>query len=175
MVFELMAAIVAGFGAAGLALLARRLIPALPKWLVPVAAGVGMIGFAISSEYGWGPRTERGLPAGMDVVSRTTDSSWFRPWTYVVPIVTQFTVVDRDSAQTREDAPGMVAVDVYRFARYVPPSRLRILFDCEGRRRAVVSEAGDVVPNTWVAAPAEDPLVGAMCAEPAAADAESGA
>ena len=58
MFVELIATIVAGIACAGLVMplnisTGRR----LPKWMMPVAAGLGMIGMTISNEYTWYART----------------------------------------------------------------------------------------------------------------------
>src|SRR3546814_6375549 len=59
MLLELIAIIAAGFGLAGIALslniaLRRR----LPQWIVPAAAGAGMLLMAVWLEYSWLERSE---------------------------------------------------------------------------------------------------------------------
>ena len=52
MLWTLLAIVVAGLGAAGIALLLRKLTRnKLPKWIVPLFGGLGMLGYQIFYEY----------------------------------------------------------------------------------------------------------------------------
>ncbi len=63
MIWHLIAAIFAGLGAAGLGLLLRTLSgKRLPRWIVPVCAGLGMLGYQIQHEYGWFDHKRQQLP-----------------------------------------------------------------------------------------------------------------
>ena len=67
MLFELIAVIVAGIAVAGIVLLTRRFLPAVPRWTAPVLAGLAMIAVSISLEYSWFGRTAATLPETMEV------------------------------------------------------------------------------------------------------------
>ncbi len=98
MIWNLIATVVAGLGAAGIALLLRSLSrKKLPKWIVPVFAGLGMLGYQIYTEYTWYDFKRAQLPANAEVVEVRTDSMIWRPWTYLYPMTVSFTVVDADS------------------------------------------------------------------------------
>ena len=56
-------------GAAGIMMMIRLFIKKLPKWLVPAAAGLGMIGFQVYSEYTWFSHTRSLLPESAVVVA----------------------------------------------------------------------------------------------------------
>ena len=62
MIWEFVATLSAGIGAAGIMMMIRLFIKKLPKWLVPAAAGLGMIGFQVYSEYTWFSHTRSLLP-----------------------------------------------------------------------------------------------------------------
>ena len=63
MFWELVATVFAGLGAAGIALLLRKLsAQKLPRYLVPVFAGLGMLGFQIHAEYNWYSHQKSLLP-----------------------------------------------------------------------------------------------------------------
>ena len=87
MFLELIAVAVAGFAGAG-AIMALRLVlgDRLPRWLVPVGAGLAMLAATISSEYNWFSRTAGALPEGVVVADSVTDTAPWRPWTYLVPL-----------------------------------------------------------------------------------------
>lgn len=70
MFLELIATFIAGFAAAGVMMLVNRMSGGrLPRWLVPVVAGLAMIGTTIASEYNWFDRTRGTLPNGFEVVT----------------------------------------------------------------------------------------------------------
>lgn len=140
MLYELIATIAAGFIGGGVALLARRLIRSLPRWLVPVCAGSAMLIVAVSLEYSWFDRTIDTLPDGVEVaLTRESRAPW-RPWTYLYPLVDRFVAIDLASTLTHEAAPARRMTDLFVFARWTPPARVRAVFDCEAGRRADLVE-----------------------------------
>ena len=69
MFWHLIAAIVAGTAGAGIALALRSLMrKRLPKWIIPVGAGLGMLAYTIHYEYTWFESTQARLPEGSGVV-----------------------------------------------------------------------------------------------------------
>lgn len=166
MFFELIATFAAGIAAAGLALIAGHLTGGrLPRWAVPVAAGAAMLGYTVWSEYTWVTRTVESLPEGVDVLVTVEESKLWKPWTYVVPQTTRIMALDRSSVQTNQEAPDILLVDLYFFARWTPPAKRPQLVDCEGQARADVSEAALADPSeaAWRSADADDPLLEALC------------
>jgi len=170
MLFELIAVIVAGFGGAGVALLARKLLGGrLPRWVVPIAAGTAMLAMAISNEYGWYPRTARSLPEGLDVAATAESDAFYRPWTYVIPLVTRFLAVDMGSMRTNQALAAQHIVDVYAFARWEPVRKLGVAVDCADDRRAdlvpgvTFAADGAIQGATWHRVGADDPIVRTVC------------
>jgi len=61
MFLELIATVTVGIGTGGIVVLINKATRGrLPRWLVPVAAGLSMIGFTLWSEYSWAGRTADG-------------------------------------------------------------------------------------------------------------------
>lgn len=155
MVFELIGVIVAGVLGGGVASLIRRLVPMLPRWSIPAAAGLGMLFVSITLEYAWFERTRAALPDQVEVALTNESSAPWRPWTYAVPLVNRFIAVDRRTLQTHDAAPTLRMVDLVAFARWTPPSRLTVVVDCaDGRRVDLVpgvtlTEDGHVEGGTW--------------------------
>ena len=172
MFFELIAVLSAGLAAAGIVLLARRLVPALPRWLAPLLGGLAMIGTAISLEYSWYGRTEAALPDGVEVALRHENRAPWRPWTYAVPYIDGFIAVDRAGALTHPALEGQRMVDLYVFGRWTPTRHARAVFDCEAGRRAdlvagvTLAEDGSVEGATWHDTGLDDPVTAAACAGP---------
>lgn len=170
MFIELIATIFAGIAAAGLMMLvnfatARR----LPRWLTPVAAGLGMIAATVSNEYTWYDRTANALPDGMTVAVTGTEQSWVRPWTQAWPYTERFIAVDTGNARRNDNIPGQVLTDIYFFGRWSPVSKAPMLFDCTGQRSALLidgaafAEDGSVSDADWQPLPPGDPLLGTAC------------
>src|SRR5690554_2296508 len=101
MFWNLIATIVCGLGAAGIALGIRTITAKrAPKWIIPVFAGAGMLGYLIYGEYTWYDHKRSLLPEEAVVVSTEQEKLFFRPWTFVVPYVTAFSTVDVESRST---------------------------------------------------------------------------
>jgi hypothetical protein len=171
LLFELIATITSGLGAAGVVLLLRHLSGGrLPKGLVPTAAGAAMVAFVIWNDYSWFERTSGGLPDRVEVIAMHSDSAAWRPWTYVFPLTERFTAIDRGSMRQNDQAPGITMVDVLLFARRAPVTTVPMMIDCQGMRRAdlvdgdVFDPDGTVSGVPWYDLPAGDPLLDSVCA-----------
>ncbi|MEM8751641.1 MAG: hypothetical protein AAGF90_01560 [Pseudomonadota bacterium] len=168
---EFLAAFAVGVAVAGVVLILGRLVmPGLPRYAAPAAAGVAMIAFTVWSEYTWFSRTEATLPDDVRVVSTFTESSMIRPWTKLAPYVDRFAAVDMASLRRNDAAPGQVMADVIVVARQSRNARLPVLVDCPGGRRADIADgvafddAGRVEDADWTLMAADDPLLAALCA-----------
>jgi len=168
MFFELIATFVAGLGAAGLVLLLNRLTGGrLPRWTMPVAAGLSMIGYAVWSEYTWHGRTMASLPKGMSVVQSIEERAFYKPWTYVAPQVTRLAVLDNASIQTNAAAPNVRLVEIYLLGRWRAPNRVPQMINCDTHARADVSDTALSDPQTadWIVLEEDNPLVRLSCGD----------
>ena len=173
MLFELIAAVSAGFAAGGLVLLINWATGgALPRFALPAAAGLAMLAFAVWSEYSWFERQRVGLPEGFSILSSHAEPSIFRPWTYVAPFANRFTAVNLGSQRRNPAAPGQILADLYRFQRYMPPSKTPVLVDCpQGRSAPIIgdvgfTEDGRIDGAVWHPLPKDAPLYAALCGGP---------
>lgn len=119
MIWHLIAAAFAGLGAAGLGLLLRFISgKRVPRWVVPVFAGLGMLAYQINYEYSWFEDKRERLPETATVVSRDKAQMLWRPWTYLFPLTNAFSVVDQDSlARSRVNGEPLVEFILYRFEK----------------------------------------------------------
>ena len=128
-----------------------------------------MLAMAISNEYGWYGRIERSLPEGLQVAATGEGQAFYRPWTYVLPLVTRFLAVDMDSVRTNQAVAGQRIVEVYAFARWEPVRKLDVAVDCAGARRAdllqgTTFDAGGAIEGAkWRSVGADDPIVRTVC------------
>lgn len=166
MFLHLVATIAAGLGAAGVMLALHRLTGRrLPRWLIPVAAGLAMIGYAVWSEYSWPDRVVAGLPEGVVEVMRIEERMLWRPWTYLAPQTTRLMAADAGGAATHPDRPSLRLIDLYLFARWQPTRRMPVLLDCAGPARADVTGAALADPEAadWRPLAPDDPLLRVVC------------
>ncbi|MGR3272189.1 hypothetical protein DU478_12625 [Thalassococcus profundi] len=162
MFLELIAVAVAGFAGAG-AIMALRLVlgDRLPRWLVPVGAGLAMLAATISSEYNWFSRTAGALPEGVVVADSVTDTAPWRPWTYLVPLTDRFVAVDTGNLVQNEEQ-GLYMADLYFFGRWKPVQSVQMMIDCADGRRADPA-LGDGSDPVWRDVGSEDPIVRTVC------------
>ncbi|MET1411723.1 hypothetical protein ABVF61_05615 [Roseibium sp. HPY-6] len=170
MFVELIAAFVAGIAAAGVVMLINRFLGGrLPRWFAPVAAGVAMIATTIANEYGWFSRTKDALPDGIVVAQTIENTAIYRPWTYVEPFVERFVAVDVRSIRSHPDRPDEKLGETYFFGRWSPVSKINVIADCAGNRRAALTDGisfesdGAVTGAEWVKVPSGDPIVSTIC------------
>ncbi|WP_432450681.1 hypothetical protein [Aliiroseovarius marinus] len=171
MFYETIATLVAGFAGGGLVLLLNKTLRGrLPRWAVPVGAGIAMIAATMANEYGWYERTKSTLPEGFTVIQTVENKVFYRPWTYAVPFVERFVALDAPSLRTHDAKPALRIVDAYLMGRWSKPEKMVVLADCDTGKRAPLldgasfSAAGDVTGVNWFAADAGDPLVTGICA-----------
>ena len=170
MFVELIATIFAGLACAGLVMLANLTIGnRLPKWLVPAAAGLGMITMTIYNEYTWFDRTAEKLPEGVQVAVTVKEQSWFRPWTQLWPYTKRFVGVDTATARKNEKQPDQRLANLYFFGRWSPVNQAPLLIDCARSRSALLidgadfSDDGSVANADWQQMPADDPILKLLC------------
>ncbi len=168
MFWHLIAAIVAGVAGAGIGLLLRSLTrKRLPKWIIPVCAGVGMLAYTIHYEYSWFESTEARLPEGSVVVSRERGEMLWRPWTMLYPMPLGYTVLDGANAQIDETSQGRIARFVlYRFKKEhlmstVTSAPHQLL--CSERTMFRLNEAGEAKFDTMVRLETDAPLYQEVC------------
>ncbi|MBD7987290.1 hypothetical protein H9645_04540 [Luteimonas sp. Sa2BVA3] len=170
MLLEFIAILAAGFGLAGLVLslniaLRRR----LPQWVVPASAGAGMLLMAIWLEYSWLDRTTGTFPDGVEVASTNQSRSWYRPWTYVVPLTNRLIAVDHRFDRRHADMPGQVLTRVILAGRWEPTRQYGVVYDCTAHRRAdlldqvQLDEAGRLRNASWIQLAADDPVLRNAC------------
>lgn len=170
MFLELIATIAAGIGAAGLVLILNLLSGGrLPRWAMPIAAGVAMLGFTIWSEYTWHSRTTASLPKDVEVTLVHNSAAFYRPWTYLYPLTDRLAAVDRLTLRRHPDAPDLRIANMVFLARWNAPRIVPVLFDCAGARHAPLMEGvefsdnGTVTGAVWQTVTASDPALEAAC------------
>ena len=142
MLWEFIATLSAGLGAAGIMMMLRTLFKRLPKSFIPAAAGLGMLLFQIHSEYTWFDHTRARLPESAVVVAEFPQTVFYKPWSYYQPQVLKFVAVDRATTQTRPDAPHELQTTLYFFERRMSAHTWPVLVNCQTRQQANLPASG---------------------------------
>lgn len=172
MAFEFIAAIAAALGAAGLILMLNKLLGGrLPKWVVPAGAGLALVSVTITLEYGWYGRVASGLPEGVTVVWVNDRPQALRPWTMVVPMVTEVIAADGRQVAQHPAKAELRMLPIYRFARWQPTREAMMVVDCANDRHILltdavsISEAGELTGADWVPASGDEGYEAVACRE----------
>ncbi len=170
MLLEFFAAIILGLAVAGVIMAINVVIGRrLPGWLVPAAAGISMIAFMVSMEYTWLQRTTASLPEGVEVISVSRESSWYRPWTYLRPLSLRAVALDTRRNRTHPAQPGQVMTSVVLLGRWMPARQIPVVFDCQTSRRAdlqagvELDDDGHLSGADWRELEPDDPALAVAC------------
>ncbi|SUD91765.1 hypothetical protein [Psychrobacter phenylpyruvicus] len=138
MIYEFIATITAGFGMAGIAMIIRHLtkfagIPT-PKWLIPIFAAIGMLGFQIHQEYNWQQQQIDRLPEQVKVIKTVEGQVWYRPWSYLKPQVIRFMAVEVGQPLGSDINPTTQDIrhsNIYLFERRMSTKIIPQLVNCQ--------------------------------------------
>ncbi|MFD1911429.1 hypothetical protein [Halodurantibacterium flavum] len=170
MLLELVATIAMGFAAAGIVLLLNKLMRGrLPRWIMPAAAGLSMIGYVVWSEYSWLSRMSASFPQGVEVVAVNAEQSFYRPWTYIWPLTNRLVAVDTRMNRRNEALPDLVMTRIVLRGRWQPGADIPVIYDCAGHRRAemtsdvALAADGTPVGADWATVGPDDPALRTAC------------
>lgn len=178
MIYEFIATIAAGFGMAGIALIIRHLSKLMgkpaPKWLIPIFAGLGMLGFQIYQEYHWQDQQLSTRGDNLKVVKMVEGEIWYRPWSYVRPQVVRMMAVDEGKVLSTQ--PTIKQINLYLFERRVSTKIVPQLVDCDTpamvSNPALANQAGKLTgaelqavlkQANWQPLKTDDELVKVVC------------
>src|SRR3546814_10738443 len=95
-----------------------------------------MLLMAVWLEYSWLERTTTAFPDGVEVASTNQVRSWYRPWTYAVPLTNRLIAVDHRFDRRHAGVPDRVLTRVILAGRWEPMRQYGVVFDCNLDRRA---------------------------------------
>lgn len=109
MIWHLLAVFISGLALGGFGFLLIKISGnRLPKWIMPVAAGMGMLGYQAYYNYAWYDFKLGQLPERTIVIDVERNSDFFRPWSYFYPAVSNFTFIDNDVRVFEQDGQQLV-------------------------------------------------------------------
>lgn len=170
MLWELIATVFAGFGAAGIILTVRAITrKKLPRWLIPASAGIGMLAFQVYNEYNWFEHQTTRLPEGVVVIKAIPESAAWRPWSHIKPQVFRFIAADIKNAAANKVNPDLLLVDLYFFERRQQVLRVVQVVNCQRQTRTDFSDLAQIPPtdeafgSDWITMADDDPLFVKLC------------
>ena len=171
MIWEFVATLSAGIGAAGIMMMIRLFIKKLPKWLVPAAAGLGMIGFQVYSEYTWFSHTRSLLPESAVVVAEVPENAFYKPWSYIKPQVLKFVAIDTAKTAPVGESGQVLQTNLYFFERRMSAQTWPILINCQTRFQANAPQQNTGVPlsvvaDAWSKTDYSEKIALAICPKP---------
>lgn len=131
----------------------------LPGWFMPAMIGGAMFLYTVWNEYTWYGRVTSQLPESVVVLGTGQGGKAWRPWTFVIPMVTRFSALNR--ADLRPGPEGSVEAPVLLVERWQPTRMVMTRFDCGAGRMAGVAASGAV--TQWSDPTPDDPAVKAAC------------
>jgi hypothetical protein len=149
MFWNFVATIVCGLAAAGVAMAIRAATAKkAPRWLVPVFAGLGMMGYQIYMEYNWYDQMTARMPAESVVVATESQAEFWRPWSFAFPQINRITVLDTNSITRNRANPNTARFQLYRFRQTFGGrvTKGSWLLNCPSRELVALSSDG--APNT---------------------------
>ncbi|OEY67836.1 hypothetical protein [Marinobacter sp. X15-166B] len=166
MFWNFVATLCAGLGGAGIALTLRASTrKKAPRWTIPVFAGLGMLGYLIYGEYTWFAHKQTQLPPEAVVVASDSEPVLWRPWSFLVPQVSRFTVLDTNSIDRDGATPAVRRFYLYRFEQsYADQVSGQIhLLNCDIRQLVPLADDGQANLRAMRTLTPEDRLYTRVC------------
>lgn len=153
MFLTLLAAAVAGLGAAGIGFGLRKISgQRIGKWIIPACAGLGILLYQISYEYSWYSNQLLHKPEAAVVVGTEATPAFFRPWTFFLPLTTAYTLVDPTKVTYQEQAEPKAPIATFVLYRIEKaPSDALIMkkhvLNCETGELIQLRQDNELDPN----------------------------
>jgi len=110
---------------------ARYLRVELPKFLLPMIAGITLFSYNIYMSYSWFDRTVAGYGDEIVVQKEYRSTSMFAPWTLMYPRVSHFLAVNAKKAPEEIGETGIIKGAVVMIQEYTDPVNMTVLADCQ--------------------------------------------
>jgi hypothetical protein len=132
--------VVIGFASAGVAMVLFRLLGRrAPKFIVPLAAAIGMFSYMIWDDYSWFDRYDARLPETVEVLQTFENPSALRPWTLISAPIERFSALDTAKSVTDPTNPARHRVSVLLIQKSHETMVVTTLVDCDTGKRAYIT------------------------------------
>ena len=166
MIWHLFAVLIVGLCGGALLHLLRKLSGnRLPKWTISAGAGLCMFGYHAYYDYTWYEFKAGQLPADSIVIYEKHTTTFFKPWSYISPVVNAFTVFDGTSKRREQDYQILVEYYTYHFMK--DPTERQIVFEsvlnCTTQERATLERDKPVSETRFDKVDATDKMYQLVC------------
>ena len=149
MLFKLIATVFLAVGTAGLVLLLNKLLRnSLPKWAMPAAVALAIIGYQVFDDYNWASRKFSGLQQSEGeyvIVGEFEAKSALKPWRYFKPAITRIDTVNIKNNISFAGGSGVFENVIGTARQYGKATILPFVFDCENAQYSPkIGEASDL-------------------------------
>ncbi|MFH1806759.1 MAG: hypothetical protein ABID63_17910 [Pseudomonadota bacterium] len=163
--------VVIGFACAGLVMIGSRLLRRkAPKYMVPIAAGLGMFVYMIWDDYTWFDRYAGRMPPEILIVESYETQTAFAPWTLLVAQTDRFTAIDTRKTVPNPGNPRQKRITTLLAKKGSETLALNHLMDCSRRARAYITTDMPLDDNgfpaeitEWFELPSDDSLLAYAC------------
>jgi len=118
--------------------IARYLRVDLPKFVLPMIAGISLLSFNAYMRYSWSDRTVEALPGEVTVLKEYRFSNIMEPWTYLVPRVSHFIAADSTQTRTNEEHPEIIMGATVMLQEHQPTLNMTVMVNCKEEMVSVV-------------------------------------
>lgn len=134
----------------------RTLKVELPKFVLPLLAGITLLSYNAYMRYTWSDRTAEAFPPEVVVLKEYRHSNVFEPWTFLYPRVSHFIAADKTQTRTNEKHPDVVMGSTVMMQEHQDTTTMTVLVNCKENQVAVlqrnqVAQGQDPVESAqWV-------------------------
>lgn len=174
MIWNLLGVFIIGLCSGAFAYMLYRLSKGrLPKWIIPLGAAAGMFIYLAYYDYQWFDFKKSQLPADSFIYGEQRQQDFFKPWSYIAPAVSQFSVFDGQIKEQNHEGARIVEYQEYRFFKD-PTERMQVyqhVLNCRQQERVVIgpirttglgSGSASKQPQTQ-ALNTDDPMLAKLC------------
>lgn len=154
MIWHLIGVLISGLACGGLGYFLIKLSGnRLPKWLIPIGAGAGMLGLLLMLNYSWYEDKLDQLAykkVEVEVLEVKRERNFFKPWSYLYPAISQFTFLDGKSQVQHLDGRKLVQFNQYTFYQeYKDRIETRFyLLECISQELVETNQQGELLPSS---------------------------
>jgi len=111
--------------------IARYLRVPLPKFVLPMLAGVTLFSYNIYMSYSWIDRTVASYEPEVIVLKEYRSKSFFAPWTILVPRVSHFIAANTKKEAQLIEGTNVIEGALVAMQEHLDPQNMSVLVKCD--------------------------------------------
>ncbi|NVJ93623.1 MAG: hypothetical protein HWE34_18300 [Methylocystaceae bacterium] len=121
--------------------IARYLRVSLPKYVMPLLAGLTLLSYNVYMgymRYTWADRLIDAFPKEVVLLKEYRTSSMIEPWTYLVAPVTHFIAADTSKTRVNKEFPDIIMGSTVMVQEHQDTMQMTVLVNCQKQQVAVM-------------------------------------